>query len=131
MVRTKSIIALALLVVCCGATDSVGLKGGGVPADVGRVRVSEGVARVLAVKKVQPVYPDEARQKRVEGVVTMTVEISESGDVEDVVANSGDSLLVPAALEAMKQWKFKPYLLNRQPVRVETHITMPFALPAR
>jgi len=93
-----------------------------------RVRVSERVSQALLVKKVQPVYPAEAREKHVEGRVVMKAEISEGGDVEELSLVSGDPLLAPVALEAVKQWKYKPYYLSGQPAKVETQVTVSFEL---
>jgi TonB family protein len=91
-----------------------------------RVRVSETVMRVLLIKKVAPEYPEEARKKHVEGNVVMKAIISHEGDVQELTVLSGDSLLVPSALEAAKQWKYKPYLIQGHPVEVETQIMMIF-----
>jgi protein TonB len=86
------------------------------------VRVSEGVMRTLLVKKVQPNYPEEARKKHVQGSVVMKAIIGHEGDVKELTVVSGDPLLAPAALEAVKQWKYKSYLLQGQPVEIETQI---------
>jgi TonB family protein len=94
-----------------------------------RVRVSEGVMKVLLIKKVAPEYPDEARKKHITGTVVMKARISQEGDVQALIVLSGDPLLVPSAVEAAKQWKYKPYLLQGHPVEVETQITMIFSLP--
>jgi TonB family protein len=92
-----------------------------------RVRVSEGVmSGALLVKKVAPEYPEDARQKHIKGKVVMEAEISPEGDVERLRALSGDPALVPSALDAAKQWKYKPYVLNGHPVAVETQITINF-----
>ena len=93
-----------------------------------RARVSSGVMQALLIKKVEPKYPQEARKKHVEGIVVTKAIISNEGDVQELTVVSGDPLLVPAALEAAKQWKYKPYLLNGQPVEVETRIMMIFQL---
>jgi periplasmic protein TonB len=93
-----------------------------------RVRVSEGVSQAFVIKKVPPTYPQEARDQRVEGTVVMKVEISTEGDVTELTVISGPGLLAPAAVEAAKQWKYKPYLLNGQPIAVETQITLNFKL---
>jgi TonB family protein len=93
-----------------------------------RVRVSQGVAIGLLVTRVQPQYPDDARQARIQGAVVLRTEIDKNGDVEDVSLVSGHPLLAPAAIEAVKQWKFKPYLLNGQPIGVETQVTVAFEL---
>jgi len=93
-----------------------------------RVRVSQGVSTGLLVTKVQPLYPDDARLARIQGSVVLKAEIDKNGDVEDLTLVSGHPLLAPAALEAVKQWKYKPYLLNGQPVAVETQVTVAFQL---
>ena len=78
--------------------------------------------QALLIKKVQPKYPEEARKKHVEGTVVMKAVISHDGDVQELTVISGDPLLVSAALEAAKQAKYKPFLLNGQPIEVETKI---------
>lgn len=80
-----------------------------------RVRVSQGYAETLIISKVQPPYPAEARKKHVQGKFVMQAEISKAGTVESLKAISGDSLLVEAAIAAVRQWKYKPYLLNGEP----------------
>jgi TonB family protein len=92
------------------------------------VRVAEGVATGLLIKKVPPDYPDIAKQARVQGQVVMKAVIDKNGDIEDLTLVSGHPMLAPAALAAAKQWKYKPYLLNGQPVKVETQITVNFSL---
>ncbi len=93
-----------------------------------RVRVSQGVTQGLLVKKVQPKYPKEARKKHVEGSVLLKALISKTGDIKDLSVISGDDRLVPSAVKAVKQWKYKPYLLLGQPVEVETQITVNYQL---
>ena len=93
-----------------------------------RVRVSEKVMQNLLIKKVQPNYPEEARRKHVQGTVVMKAVIGHEGEVQELTLVSGDPLLAPAALKAAKQWKYKPYLLQGQPVEVETQIMTVFSL---
>ena len=93
-----------------------------------RARVSSGVMQALLIKKVEPKYPEEARKKHLEGTVVLKAIISPEGDVQDLTVVSGDPLLVPAALEAAKQGKYKPFLLNGQPIEVETKIMTVFQL---
>jgi len=93
-----------------------------------RVRVSEGVGRALILKKVDPVYPPLAWQARIQGTVILQVRINKSGDVENIQLFSGHPILAPVAVAAVKQWKYKPYLLNGQPVEVETRVTVNFNL---
>ena len=96
-----------------------------------RVRVSQGVSTGLLITRVEPQYPDDARQARIQGTVVLKALIDANGDVEDLTLVSGHPMLVPAALEAVKHWKYKPYSLNGQPVKVETQITVNFQLGAR
>jgi protein TonB len=93
-----------------------------------RVRVSQGVAKALLIQKVEPEYPQEARDKRIQGTVVLQVEISEAGDVKDAQLISGHPLLAPPAIAAVKQWKYKPYLLNGEAVQVETQVAVDFRL---
>jgi TonB family protein len=93
-----------------------------------RVRVSSGVATGLLVKRVRVQYPEDAKKARVKGKVVMKAEIDKEGNVEALALISGDPMLAPAALEAVKQWKYKPYLLNGQPVKVETQVVVNFTL---
>jgi len=93
-----------------------------------RVRVSSGVATKLLVKRVNPEYSKDLRKRRVQGMVVLNVRISRDGDVTDVAPVSGPSDLIQPASDAVKQWKFKPYLINGQPVIVETQILINFTL---
>jgi TonB family protein len=93
-----------------------------------RVRVSQGVSTGLLVKKVNPEYPPEARRGRIQGTVLMHAIISKGGDIATLELVSGHPALAPAAIEAVKQWKYKPYLLNGKPVEVDTQIQVNFAL---
>jgi len=118
-----------------------GLTGGEVSAIIGsqpatvpkvampqRVRVSQGVSAGLLVRKVNPEYPEEARRGRVQGMVLLHVLISKEGDIAKVEVVSGDPLLAPEAIRVVKQWKYKPYLLNGNPVEVDTQILINFTL---
>lgn len=101
---------------------------GGSPQQPLRVRVSQKVSQGLIAKKVQPQYPEEARGEHVQGTVVLRVEISMEGDVTEVALVSGHPLLAPAAIAAVKQWKYKPYVLNGRPVAVETQVSVAFEL---
>ncbi len=101
---------------------------GGAPLQPLRVRVSQKVSEALIAKKVQPQYPPEARGKRIQGTVVLRVEISKEGDVTELVLVSGHPLLAPAEIEAVRQWKYKPFLINGQPVAVETQVSVAFEL---
>jgi|ERR1700730_863700 protein TonB len=93
-----------------------------------RVRVSQGVTQGLLLRKIQPSYPPLARQARIQGSVLLQAEISKEGSIENLRLISGHPMLAPAAIEAVKQWKYKPYILNGEPVAVETQITVNFTL---
>ena len=93
-----------------------------------RVRVSQGVAVGLCIRKVQPNYPPLARQARIQGQVVLHAEISKEGTIQNLQLVSGHAMLAPAAIEAVKQWRYKPYLLNGEPVAVETEVIVNFSL---
>jgi protein TonB len=93
-----------------------------------RVRVSQGVSVGRLIKKIDPVYPKLARDARVQGQVVLTAIISKDGSIEDLRVLSGHPMLVQAALDAVRQWRYKPYLLNGEPVEVETTVTVNFTL---
>ena len=93
-----------------------------------RVRVSQGVTQGLLTRRVNPTYPPLARQARIQGTVVLQAEISKSGDIQNLRLVSGHPMLAPAAIEAVKQWKYRPYILNGEPVEVETQITVNFTL---
>jgi periplasmic protein TonB len=78
--------------------------------------------------KVQPPYPALARSARVQGAVVLQAVISKQGTIENLVVLAGHPLLVPAALNAVRQWRYQPYILNAEPVAVETQITVNFSL---
>ncbi|MGD0415511.1 MAG: energy transducer TonB [Terriglobales bacterium] len=93
-----------------------------------RVRVSSGVSTGLLIKKVTPNYPQLAKQARIQGSVVLQAEISKEGTIQNLQLISGHPMLAPAAIEAVKQWRYKPYLLNGEPVAVETQVVVNFSL---
>ncbi len=99
-----------------------------VPPPVQKVRVSQGVAEGLLIHQIKPSYPPLARQARIQGDVVMQATISKDGSIENLSLQSGHPMLAPAAIEAVKQWKYKPYYLNGEPVEVQTQITVSFKL---
>lgn len=116
------------------AQDNAGalpnLPGSDAPTPVlQRVMVSQGVSRGLLVKQVQPVYPRSALQMHIEGAVQLMATVTKNGDISEVKTLSGDTQLAHAATDAVKQWKYKPYLLNGEPVDIQTQITVNFKLP--
>ena len=92
------------------------------------VRLSSDVEASLLIHKVQPVYPALARQIRVQGRVEFTAVISKTGTIENLQLLSGHPMLVAAARDAILQWRYKPTLLNGEPVEVITDIVVNFAL---
>jgi protein TonB len=93
-----------------------------------RVRVSQGVSTGLLVRRVNPTYPPLARQARIQGTVVLHAVISKDGSIEGLTLISGHPMLAPAAIDAVKQWKYKPYLLNGEPVEVDTEVLVNFTL---
>ncbi len=93
---------------------------------VQRVRVSQGLTKGLLVYRTEPMYPLLAQQARVQGTVVLTAIIDKGGNVERLQLVSGNPLLAPAAIDAVKQWRYKPFLLNGQPVEIETTVTVNF-----
>lgn len=80
------------------------------------------------VRKVVPTYPPLARSARIQGTVVLQAMISKQGTIENLRLVSGHPMLAPAAIEAVRQWRYRPYILNNEPVEVETQITVNFSL---
>jgi periplasmic protein TonB len=95
---------------------------------VTRTRVGGAVQAAKLVNRVQPVYPPLARQTRISGTVKLHAIIGKSGTVEQLQVVSGHPLLVQSALDAVKQWRYQPTLLNGEPVEVDTEIDVIFSL---
>lgn len=95
-----------------------------------RIRVSQGVSTGRLINKRDPVYPKIARDARVQGSVVLAAIIAKDGSIQDLHVLSGHPMLVQAALDAVRQWRYKPYLLNEEPVEVETTVTVIFSLTA-
>lgn len=120
------------------------IPGGAVPGQVGsvaspnekrplipspqRVRVSQGAAAGNLVERVDPMYPPKAKAQHIEGTVLLRMIINEQGQVEHAELINGHPLLAPAAIDAVKRWKYRPYMLNGEPVEVETHVQVNFSL---
>jgi protein TonB len=99
-----------------------------IPVTPQRIRISQGVIKGLCIHRVEPTYPPLARSARVQGDVVLSAVIDSNGQIQNLVLVSGHPMLVPAAITAVKQWRYKPFLLNGQPVEVETTITVIFSL---
>jgi protein TonB len=93
-----------------------------------RIRISAGVTKGLLIQRIELPYPTLARAARVQGDVGLSAVIDTNGHITNLQLVSSHPMLVPAAIAAVKQWRYKPYLLNGQPVEVETTITVIFTL---
>ena len=93
-----------------------------------RIRVGGSVQRANLIRQVRPVYPPLARQARIQGTVKLTAIIAKDGSIQKLEVMGGHPLLIPAALSAVKQWRYKPTLLNGQPVEVVTQVDVNFTL---
>jgi protein TonB len=118
-----------------GLPDGLANTGGGVrpvapptpPPVVRTVRISRMLEGNL-IRRVTPVYPPLARSVRIQGPVVLFAIISKAGTIEGLRVLSGHPMLVPAAIDAVSQWRYRPYILNNEPVEVETQITVNFTL---
>jgi protein TonB len=106
-----------------GTTDT------GIKPMLQTLSVSQGVSQGLLYKKVAPSYPQNALRMHIEGAVELLATISKEGNISHVKVLSGDAQLARAASDAVKQWKYKPYLLNGEPVEIQTQVTVNFKLP--
>jgi protein TonB len=97
-------------------------------APKGPLHLSSGVVSGQLLKKTTPVYPPIAVAARVEGTVVLAAAISASGAIENLRVVSGHPMLQQAALDAVGNWRYRPFLLNGQPVEVETTINVIFTL---
>jgi TonB family protein len=93
-----------------------------------RVRVSQLFAQGLRIREVKPIYPPLARAASIEGRVVLHAVIGKDGSIEDLTLISGHPMLAPAAIDAVKQWKYRPYLLNGEPVEMDTEVLISFTL---
>jgi TonB family protein len=91
--------------------------------------VSHGVSEGVLIHKVQPVYPTQGLPMRLEGAVVLQAVIAEDGKVKDLKVISGHPTLAQAAMDAVRQWRYRPYQLNGKPVAMQTQITINFKLP--
>ena len=94
-----------------------------------RIRVSSGVTQGLLVRRIEPQYPQMAKIARVQGAVVLAAVIGKDGAIENLhVVSTASPLLNQAALDAVRQWKYRPYILNGEPVEVDTTVTVNFTL---
>jgi protein TonB len=93
-----------------------------------RLRISEPIQQAMLIYRVEPRYPPLALQIRLEGTVRLHAIVGRDGVVRDLELLSGHALLAPAALDAVRQWRYRPTILNGEPVEVETYVTVIFQL---
>lgn len=93
-----------------------------------RIRISQGVTNGLLIRKVEPSYPTLAKAARIQGDVVLKAIIDKEGNIQDLQLVTGHPMLVQAAIDAVRQWHYRPYLLNGQAVEVETTIRVIFTL---
>jgi len=98
------------------------------PAGAERFRVPPEISSSLVVRKVVPDYPRVAQDALVQGAVVLEAEVSKDGIVREIRGISGSPLLMPAAIDAVKLWQYKPLVLNGKPVEMVTLITVNFTL---
>jgi protein TonB len=98
------------------------------PAELPRQRVSSGTEEGLLIQKTMPAYPVIARATGTSGTVTLAAIISKTGTIENLRVISGPMMLQQAALDAVRTWRYRPYLLNGQPVEVETTVSVVFTM---
>jgi TonB family protein len=90
---------------------------------------SSDISATRLIHRVEPEYPSEARAQHIQGLVTLDVQIAADGSIHDVAVVEGNPLLGEAAVEAVRQWRYKPYSVDGRPVEMQTRITIRFTLP--
>jgi TonB family protein len=95
---------------------------------ISRMRVSSGVLQGLSLKKVEPVYPQDAKNLHIQGTVLLHLIIDDEGNVVSLGLVSGPGILAPAAIDAVSQWKYKPYMLNGKPIELDSTAEIHFSL---
>ena len=114
--------------------DATDAKGSGVELaasleNEGIAELSPAAAQSTLVRRIEPEYPEEARQKQIQGVVVVEVRAGRDGSIRSVKLVSGQPLLADAAIAAVKQWRFRPHLVSGRPVEMQTKVTLNFSLP--
>ncbi len=124
MLRIRTTV---ILVACCMAV-ALAQNGAAAQPSGAHVRVSTGVMLGLVQHKTMPAYPDEAISKGIRGDVIFKIEVDETGKLTSSVPFEGDTLLVEASKEALKTFRFRPYLLNGTPVKFESQLGFHFSV---
>ena len=134
MSRVRTIV---MLVACCAAV-AFAQNGAGAsseapqnqaqPARPPVIRVSTGVMLGLVEHNTMPVYPDEAMKKRIQGDVIFEIEVDETGKITASAPVDGDPLLIAASKDALRKFRFRPYMLNGTPTKVQSQLGFHFAV---
>lgn len=95
------------------------------------LRISPGIVQGMLISRIEPKYPELPRRVGIQGDVVLAAIIGRDGTIENLHVLSGHPMLVPAAMDAVKQWRYRPYMLGSEPVEVETQITVRFTLAGR
>jgi periplasmic protein TonB len=118
-----------------GNSDGLSVLGSGtrpimpvVPAPIAHTLRLSHMSEGDLIRKVQPIYPPLARSARIQGTVVLQAVISKQGTIENLRLLSGHPMLAPAAIDAVRQWRYRAYILNGEAVEVETQITVNFSL---
>lgn len=98
------------------------------PAAITRAFRTSNILEGSLIRRVQPVYPPLARSARIQGPVVLAAVISKAGTIQNLQVLNGHPMLVQAAIEAVSQWRYRPYILNGEAIEVETQITVNFIL---
>jgi periplasmic protein TonB len=98
------------------------------PAPPKRIRISQGVTKGSLIQKIEPKYPPLALAARIQGQVLLKAIIGKDGEIKELDLVSGHAFLAPAAIAAVRQWRYRPFLLNGEPIEVETTVTVTFQI---
>jgi protein TonB len=101
------------------------------PKPVTKIFRTSSILQGSLIRRVEPTYPPLARQARIQGTVVLVAVISKAGAIDNLRLVSGHPMLVGAALDAVSQWRYRPYILNGDVIEVETQITVNFLLDGR
>ena len=121
---------LAILLAACSSNRPQALRRAATTkaANQPKIMAGVGVRNARLLKYVRPAYPTAARKARLQGIVKLRALITKSGEVREIEVLSGDPALAPAALDAVKQWRYAPTEIGGEPVEVRTGIDVQFTL---
>ncbi len=124
----RRFLGLAMLVALAGlaAAQTVPPAQTDQPAKPTRLRISTGAAKGLKIHDVQPKYPQDARARGIEGDVLLQATIDTQGNLTNLKVVQGEPILVEASMDAVKKWKYRPYIYEGKPVEVDTTIRIEF-----